>query len=175
MPFLNPAYARVMLTLLVLYCASWSEIVAQEVGAAEDKLAIAEQLAQYSYRWDSKDADGFAALFTEAGIMERWRSGALVRGSRVEGRQAILEYASASHHGRLADRQTRHHMSALVFVELSANAAITENMALITHQTADDRAPFISASGIYRNTWKKTNHGWKLAKRVLFTDRFTER
>jgi len=175
MPFLNPAHVRVILTLLVMYCASWSETVAQEVGAAEDKLAIAEQLAQYSYRWDSKDADGFADLFTEAGIMERWHSGALVPGSRVEGRQAILEYASESHQGRLADRQTRHHMSALVFVELSANAAITENMALITHQTAADRAPFISESGIYRNTWKKNSRGWKLAKRVLFADRFTER
>ena len=44
-------------------------------------------------------------------------------------------------------------------------------MALITHQTEGDSAPFISGSGIYRNTWKKTARGWKIAKRVLFTDR----
>ena len=27
-------------------------------------------------------------------------------------------------------------------------------------------------SAIYRNTWKKTDLGWKIAERVLFTDRF---
>jgi hypothetical protein len=60
-----------------------------------------------------------------------------------------------------------------VFLELSTNAAVTENMALITHQTEDDRAAFISSSGIYRNTWKKTAQGWRIVERVLFTDRFT--
>ena len=49
---------------------------------------------------------------------------------------------------------------------------MTENMALITHQTAEDRVPFISGSGVYRNTWKKTAEGWRIAKRLLFTDRF---
>ncbi len=89
------------------------------------------------------------------------------------GRQAVLAYAKESHQGRLADRQTRHHMSALVFLELSTDHAVTENMALITHQTADDSVPFISGSGIYRNTWKKTQQGWRIAERILFTDRFT--
>ena len=88
------------------------------------------------------------------------------------GRQAVLAYAKESHQGRLADRQTRHHMSALVFLELSTDHAVTENMALITHQTADDSVPFISGSGIYRNTWKKTQQGWRIAERILFTDRF---
>ena len=172
----HAANRRVMLSLLAL-CASASsssEAVAQEVGAVADKVAIAEQLAQYSYRWDAKDGEEFADLFTEDGVMERWREGELVSGSRVVGRQAILDYANGSHHGRLADRQTRHHFSALVFLELSADSAVTENMALITHQTADDRAPFIASSGIYLNTWKRTDHGWKIAERVLFTDRFTK-
>ena len=173
MPFINSALARAWLTLLVLCTLPWTEAVAQDLGTIEDRLAIAEQLAQYSYRWDSKDSGGFADLFTDDGVMERRRGGQLVSGSRVAGRQAILDYAKASHQGRLADRQTRHHFSALVFLELSTDAAITENMALITHQTADANAPFISASGIYRNTWKKTRQGWKIAERVLFTDRVT--
>ena len=36
-------------------------------------------MAQYSYRWDSKDSEGFADLFTEDGVMER----------RVDGRVGI--------------------------------------------------------------------------------------
>ena len=173
MPCINRALARAMPTLLVLCALPWTDAAAQGLGSIEDRLAIAEQLAHYSYRWDAKDSDGFADLFTDDGVMERRRGGELVSGSRVVGRQAILDYAKASHQGRLADRQTRHHFSALVFLELSTDSAVTENMALITHQTADDRAPFISASGIYRNTWKKTDQGWKIAERVLATDRFT--
>ena len=160
-------------TLAMLCFLRGSDVAAQHTESIGDRLAITEQLAQYSYMWDSKDSVGFANLFTVDGVMERRLGGELVSGSRVVGRQAILAYAKESHQGRLADRQTRHHMSALVFLELSADRAVTENMALITHQTADDRVPFISGSGIYRNTWKKTDEGWRITERILFPDRFT--
>ena len=146
-------------------------VTAQDQTHFQARLEIAEQLAQYSYRWDSKDAEGFADLFTDDAVIEVWRNGELIRGSSRVGRQAIYEYAKTSHEGRLADRQTRHHMSGLIFIELSENTAITENMGLITHQTADSGAPFISGSGIYRNHWKKTATGWQLMKRMLFSDR----
>ncbi len=175
MPSVTHAVARAALTLLVAAALPVSNAAAQDLGSIEARLTIADQLTQYSYRWDSKDSEGFANLFTEDGVMERRREGQVVRGSRVEGRQAIFDYAKTSHQGRLADRQTRHHFSGLVFLELSADAAVTQNMALITHQTADDNAPFIASSGIYRNTWRKTSQGWKIAERVLFTDRFTPR
>ena len=170
MSFLNEAVARLMPAQLVVCVLLSSDAVAQDLGAIEDRLAIADQLAQYSYRWDAKNAVGFADLFTDDGVMERRRGGELVPGSRVVGRQAILDYARTSHQGRLADRQTRHHFSALVFLELTTDAAVTRNMALITHQTADEPAPFIRSSGIYRNTWRKTDQGWKIADRVLFAD-----
>ena len=175
MLFLSKTIGRAVVALIVLCALPWTDAAGQDLGSIEDRLLIAEQLAQYSYRWDGKDSAGFADLFTEDGAMERRRGGEVVTGSRVVGRQAILDYATTSHQGRLADRQTRHHFSALVFLELSADSAVTENMALITHQTAGDSAAFISASGIYRNTWKKTAQGWKIAERVLFTDRFTGR
>ena len=34
----------------------------------EDKLAIHEVIAQYSYTWDDKNAEGFAQLFTEDAV-----------------------------------------------------------------------------------------------------------
>ena len=43
--------------VLVLGVLPWlapGRAVAQDLGALQDRLAIAEQLAQYSYRWDSK-------------------------------------------------------------------------------------------------------------------------
>jgi len=141
---------------------------------ATDRLAIADVLTQYSYRWDGKDAAGFADLFTEDAVIEQHINGALTAGSRVIGRNAIYEYALESHRGRLADRQTRHHFSGLVFLELSAESAVTENMALITHQTASDSAPVNRSSGIYHNTWRKTATGWRISKRILMLDRVSE-
>ena len=82
---------------------------AQSLHEIEDKLAIAEQLASYSYRWDTKDAEGFSDLFTDNGVMERWQTDELVKASRVTGRQAIFNYAKRSYEGRLAGRQSRHH------------------------------------------------------------------
>ena len=161
---------RVILTFAILVLTTATGIT-QESEFSRDRIEIAEQLAQYSYRWDSKNAEGFSELFTNEAVIERWYDGILVPGSRIVGRQSIFEYAKRSHEGRLADRQTRHHMSSLVFLELSEERALTENMALITHQTAQSGTPFISASGIYRNTWRKTGHGWRIVKRILLSDR----
>jgi len=158
---------------IVLY---WSVATGLAVGSEadlqlQDRALIGEMLAQYSYRWDGKDSVGFAELFTEDGAMERWVSGAQVDGSVVRGRANIFDYARRSHLGRLADRQTRHHFTGLVFKELSESHAVTENMALITHQTAGN-PPAVASSGIYRISWRKTDQGWRMAQRVLFTDRF---
>ena len=135
-------------------------------------MTIMDMLTQYSYRWDGKDSEGFSELFTEEAVMERRLNGELVDGSRLEGRASILEYARQSHKGRLADRQTRHYFSGIVFLELNAESAITENMALITHQTANDSAAYISSSGIYRIIWQKTPEGWRMHERVLTSDRY---
>jgi len=148
-------------------------VSAAESIDVENRLLIIENLAQYSYRWDGKDSIGFAELFTEDGEMERRLAGELASGSLVQGKAAILDYAQRSHQGRLADRQTRHHFSGITFLELTSAQAVTENMALITHQTAGSNPAFISSSGIYRISWRKTSQGWKMTRRILFSDSFT--
>jgi len=165
---------RVILTLVILTFITTTGIT-QEAEFTRDRIEIAEKVAQYSYRWDAKNAKEFSELFTDEAVIERWHDGVLVPGSRIVGRQAIFEYAKRSHEGRLVDRQTRHHMSSLVFLELSEERALTENMALITHQTAESGTPFINGSGIYRNTWRKTGHGWRIVKRILLSDRVVAR
>ena len=135
----------------------------------QDRLAIADVLAQYAYRWDGKDAAGFVEIFTADAVMERWLNGELVAASKLEGHAEILAYAEQSHSGRLADRQTRHHFSNLIFLELGESAALTENMALITHQT-EGNPPVASSSGIYRISWLKTDQGWKIQRRILYSD-----
>lgn len=175
MPFTSKLYKKFTKTLGLVFILAFSQqTTAQESSEIANRLAITDKLTQYSYRWDGKDSAGFAELFTEDAVIERWVLGELVAGSRLEGRSSIYEYAKQSHEGRLADRQTRHHLSGIVFLELDDDTAVTENMALITHQTANDRAATISSSGIYRISWRKSNGEWLMSKRVLRTDRFEQ-
>lgn len=165
--------SRVAARLIPLLCLlSLTFPTVAGADTVTDRLAITDVLTQYSYRWDGKDAAGFAGLFTDDAVIERHVFGELVPGSRLVGKEAIYQYAVESHGGRLADRQSRHHFSGIVFVELDADSAVTENMALITHQTASDSAAVIRSSGIYRNTWRRTAEGWRISRRILFTDRF---
>ena len=151
-----------------------AKVSAQETDILLERAAIYDVLTQYSYRWDSKDSFGFAELFTEDGSLERRVNGEKIVSATIKGKDAILNYAKNSHQGRLADRLSRHHFSGLVFIELNETTAVTENMALITHQTENDSAAFIVSSGYYLNTWRKTENGWRISKRVLKTDRFQD-
>ena len=147
-----------------------SEGSENELNDLLNRAAITDILTQYSYRWDGKDSAGFADLFTDDGVLERWINGKKIETATIEGRAAILEYARNSHEGRLSDRLSRHHFSGIVFIELKETSAITKNMALITHQIKDDSPAFISSSGYYLNTWRKTKEGWRISKRILEVD-----
>ena len=163
-PFTLAAFAAIL-------CFTAARAVsADEIEDLLSRARIVDVLTQYSYRWDSKDSAGFAEIFTEDGILERWGNGERIESATIKGKDAIFDYAKTSHEGRLADRQSRHHFSGIVFIELTETTAITENMALITHQTANDSSAFIRSSGYYLNTWKKTAQGWRISKRILKVD-----
>jgi len=163
---------RLIALLLILLPAASAGAEPQGMDQLAAKLAIQELIAEYAFRWDSKRSAEFAGLFTEDASMERRLDGDTVAGSRLEGKQAILDYAVDSHNGRLADRQSRHHMSGIRFLELGEDTALTENLVLITHQTAGDSAPVNRSSGIYRINWRLTPEGWKMSRRILQTDSF---
>ena len=164
-----PAFTALSLFLIILAVGSKTALAA-EVTPHHHKQAITEQIGEYAHRWDAKQSESFAELFTADARMERRVRGELVDSSVVEGKEAILEYARQSHLGRLADRQTRHHMTSILFLEVNESTALTENTALITHQTAQSRAPFISSTGVYRISWTLTGQGWKIRERILFSD-----
>ena len=157
------------LMILCALCGS-SRLNADDIPDLISRAAIIDVLTQYSYRWDSKDSAGFAELFTEDGVLQREVNGEIVKNATVKGREAIYNYAKTSHEGRLADRQSRHHFSGIVFLKLNESSAVTKNMALITHQTAKNGAAYIRSSGYYLNTWQKTPSGWRISKRVLKVD-----
>ena len=136
----------------------------------EDKLAIQEVIAQYSYTYDAQDAEGFAALFTEDAVWELFAAGAIHPTIRLESRAAIHGWAMQRLHERRRRFISRHYQSSTMFETLTAESARTRTMLLVTHQDVTEASPRLTASGVYHDEWRKTPEGWRLVHRRLHHD-----
>jgi hypothetical protein len=61
--------------------------------SVEDRLVIQEMIAEYSYTYDSNDANGFANLFVEDGVFEVFVPGKTAAVFVLQSRAAIYEWA----------------------------------------------------------------------------------
>jgi uncharacterized protein (TIGR02246 family) len=136
----------------------------------EDKLAIQEVIARFSYAWDAKAAEDFAQLFSEDAVLEIFTSGDTSPQLHLVSRTAIRQWAVQNHAERLGGIQTRHHQSGLLFDELTSETARTRTMVLVTHQEATEAVPRLHRSGMYQMQWRKLPEGWCIAhlQRFLF-------
>jgi uncharacterized protein (TIGR02246 family) len=137
----------------------------------EDKLAIEEIIARYSYTYDSRDAEGFAQLFVEDGVFEVFVPGKTTASVRLQSRTEIREWAAQRLHERDGGFTSRHYQSGILFDELTGNSALTRTMVLVTHQGVTEAAPRPTVSGVYRDRWRKTHTGWRFAHRAAHLDR----
>ena len=133
----------------------------------EDRLALQEQIARYSYAWDERDLDGYVALFAEDAIFEV--DPELPGGPSVHrrGREEIRSWAEERMAARSPDVQVRHHQSGTVFEELGADHARTRTMLLTSRVGPGGQPP---SSGIYYDEWQRTPEGWRVARRTLRHD-----
>ncbi len=137
----------------------------------EEKLAIHEMIARYSYAYDGKDAEGFAHLFIEDGVFEIFVPGKTAPSVRLQSRREIREWAAQRLQEREGRFTSRHYQSGVLFDELTTQAARTRTMVLVTHQGVTEAAPRPTASGVYHDQWRKTHEGWRLAHRAAHVDR----
>ncbi len=129
--------------------------------SVDDKLAIQEMIARYSYAYDGKDPEAFAQLFVEDGIFEVIVPGESGPTIRLSSRAAIREWAAQRHQLHAAS-QSRHCQFGVLFDELTAEAASARTMLLLTRQGAPDAAPILHLTGVYHDKWRKTREGWRL-------------
>lgn len=107
----------------------------------KDKLAIQEVIAQYSYTYDSQDAEGFAHLFVEDGVFEVFVPGTTTATVRLQSRTAIHAWAAQRLHARRGQFTSRHYHSGTLFDTLTSDVARTRTMMLVTQQGVADVAP----------------------------------
>lgn len=128
----------------------------------EDKWAIQEMLARFSYAWDAKDAEALAQLFSDDAVLEIFSSGGASPQLHLTSRAAIRAWAVQNHTERLGGIQTRHHQSGLLFEDLTSETARTRTMVLVTRQGATEAVPRLHRSGMYQMQWRKLPEGWRI-------------
>lgn len=137
----------------------------------EDKRAIHEMIAQHSYAYNSKDADGFAHVFVENGVFEIFVPGKTIPAIRLQSRTEIREWATQRLQERIRRFTSRHYQAGIPFDELTKEEARVRVMILVTRQEATDTQPYVNLTGVYHDRWRKTPDGWRLAHRAAYADR----
>lgn len=132
----------------------------------EDMLAIQQQVAWYSYTFDSGDAEGWANVFTKDGVWEFFAAGSTTPATRLEGHTALRDYCAQRYGERREGVTSYHHQSGIIFDELTADSARVRAMVIITVQLPSEPAR-VYLTGVYHDQWVKTPEGWRLVYRVL--------
>lgn len=132
----------------------------------EDMLAIQQEIARYSYTFDSGDAEGWANIFEEDGCWEFYASGVAKPTVRLEGHTALRDFCSQRFSERKDGINSYHHQSGIIFDEITPDMARVRVMLIITVQVPGEQ-PLLHMTGIYHDQWVKTTDGWKIKYRGL--------
>lgn len=131
--------------------------------AYRDRADITEVLLRYATGIDRRDWDTFRAAFTEDCVLDYGEIGSFT------GVEAVTEFMDQSH---AMAGHTMHRLSNIVItLDGDRAAARTYVDGLIL---APDNASGVSAVGIYDDDLIRTDHGWRIARRVFTAVRITK-
>ena len=127
-----------------------------------DRARIRELTARYNRCFDDGDPEGFAALFTEDGVME------VAGGPTTTGRAALAEMVRHTPYGIV-------HVTVDAIVDVDGDRAVQDVTLLVVYRPgtdapADKRSSRLQRSGRYRDELVRTPEGWRFARRTATLD-----
>ena len=127
-----------------------------------DRAQIRELTARYNRAFDDGDPEGFAATFTEDGVME------VTGGPRTTGRPALAEMVRRTPFGIM-------HVTADAIVAVEGDRAVQDVTLLVVNRPAADAPPDkrvsrVRRSGRYHDELVRTPDGWRFARRRATLD-----
>jgi len=137
------------------------------MGIVEDKLEILDLIGRYSHGADGNEPSAYADVFTEDGVFQG-RSG---QPDEIihRGRDEILAFVTGVHAQR-GNRQSRHHQSTTIFLEMTADRAKTRTYLLTTATTPEGETPQVGLTSIYEDEIVRTDKGWRIKYREIHPD-----
>lgn len=132
--------------------------------SADDKLAIAELLARSAYAFDEQDLEMLEACFTPDAVFSILIKGGDMIGP-FEGREAVMKlYSDAM--GAQTDVR-RHVASNIFFKSETGDPQVISNLTLFATENATTT---LLSVGVYQDTVRRTDDGWRVLKRHLDLD-----
>jgi uncharacterized protein (TIGR02246 family) len=136
--------------------------VGDDVRWLVDRARIRELTARYNRCFDDGDVEGFAATFTEDGVME------VAGGFTVSGRAGLEEMCRSTPYGIV-------HVTADATVEVDGDRAVQDTTILVLQRPKPDAAPeervsSLSRTGRYHDELVRTEGGWRFARRTVTLD-----
>ncbi len=127
-----------------------------------DRAQILELTARYNRCFDDGDPEGYAATFTEDGVME------VAGGPKTTGRAALAEMVRRTPYGIV-------HVTVDPIVEVDGDRAVQDVTLLVVARPAPDapadkRSSRLQRSGRYRDELVRTPEGWRFARRTATLD-----
>ena len=136
----------------------------------EDRQQIADLVSRYAYTYDSKDVEGFVALFTQDCLWESYAGAEQKKIAKVTNRDELRSIVSQ----RLAMMQqkgiqSRHYQTNTLLTARSDGQVEGTTMLNLVRQVPGAQ-PMTATTGIYRDVFVRTTAGWRFAKRSLYID-----
>ncbi|SIO90330.1 nuclear transport factor 2 family protein [Nocardiopsis sp. JB363] len=115
-----------------------------------DRADIGDLLTEFVHRLDERDFTGYAALFTEDGVLR-------MPGAEHHGRAGLAEYVSAD----LGRYHRTHHLSSNHRIAVDGDHATSRSTMHAVHlRGSDDPTDWWAAGGWYDNTYRRVGAGW---------------
>jgi uncharacterized protein (TIGR02246 family) len=133
----------------------------------EDKLAVMDLIADYAFKLDSGDLDGYVDNFTPDAVMVNSRG-------NLVGREAIREYVAHLIEVREAGPGSLHHIMGVPSIHGDSERCYAECYVMIPgdkpNEGADGKRVFFALVGMYQLDIVKHEGRWRFAKRVTRMD-----
>lgn len=127
-----------------------------------DRTKIRDLTARYNRCFDDGDAEGFAATFTEDGVME------VVGGFETRGRAALAEMCRRTPYGVV-------HVTVDATVEVDGDRAVQDVTIMVLQRPKpdagrDEKRTTLERSGRYHDELVRTSEGWRFTRRSANLD-----
>ena len=164
----------IVLAIMFAVQTAVSGVAAQGANRAvgfEDRQQLSDLISQFSYAWDAKDTDALLALFTPDGVWQEYRDAGTKLIANYKGRAELDRTIRSQLEGyKKVSVQSRHFQSNAIVTLTGESTAEATNMVIITWQWLGRKEPQFSETGIYKTSFVKTPDGWKMTKRIFYSD-----
>jgi uncharacterized protein (TIGR02246 family) len=144
---------------------------------AEDRAEIEDLMYRYLFAMDWRDAEAYAATFTEDGVLDY--AGGVEHGrtaiaGMIEGLKKREAERAAQDKSGVRKSTTRHFVTNLV-LKVDGNKAVGRAYWMSVSNAKDRAAPLVTAYGHYEDTLEKRGGKWLFTSRHIFSEALDKR